>query len=55
VLAYEYQGYGIAVAHCKENQKVVYKFLTEFMKVPLKCIILFDRSIGMWGGRGRKK
>eukprot|EP01126_Amoeba_proteus_P008318 TRINITY_DN1306_c0_g1_i13.p1 TRINITY_DN1306_c0_g1~~TRINITY_DN1306_c0_g1_i13.p1 ORF type:complete len:186 (+),score=22.75 TRINITY_DN1306_c0_g1_i13:321-878(+) len=51
VIAYEYKGYGIAsgstTAHkCKNDEKCVLDFLCIVLKVDLKNIILFGRSIG---------
>eukprot|EP01127_Copromyxa_protea_P019859 TRINITY_DN652_c0_g2_i3.p1 TRINITY_DN652_c0_g2~~TRINITY_DN652_c0_g2_i3.p1 ORF type:complete len:237 (-),score=34.44 TRINITY_DN652_c0_g2_i3:76-786(-) len=51
IIAFEYQGYGISdgspsPGNCKQDEMIIIKFLREILKVPLKFIILFGRSIG---------
>lgn len=51
VIAYEYPGYGVypgkpTASGVRKDIKYVYRFLTEFLKVPPNNIIIFGRSIG---------
>eukprot|EP01130_Rhizamoeba_saxonica_P012414 TRINITY_DN5233_c0_g1_i1.p1 TRINITY_DN5233_c0_g1~~TRINITY_DN5233_c0_g1_i1.p1 ORF type:complete len:299 (-),score=48.71 TRINITY_DN5233_c0_g1_i1:46-942(-) len=51
VIAYEYQGYGIANGSpsgntCKSDIRAVYEFLTEQLQVDGENIVIFGRSIG---------
>jgi pimeloyl-ACP methyl ester carboxylesterase len=51
VICFEYPGYGISGGSpssdgCIAHLKITYKFLTNYLKVPNKNIILFGRSIG---------
>lgn len=51
MLLWEYPGYGIAPGKpnapvIRRDMQIVYRFVTEFLQVPPKNVILFGRSIG---------
>lgn len=51
IICYEYPGYGTASGSptpegCIAYQKTIFNFITKYLKIPQKNVVLFGRSIG---------